>query len=190
MTFNRHYEILPRISNFCSLPPAYADDTTFRRASQRQRGSHAEEEDKVLLVTICCNLCLGVVPRKSSCIHKHSHAKIDPQEYIAPFVSILLWNISISETTWQHAHWYQYFLFGKSKECLVYSSLWCALFKTPCCCIADLTSSGGAAGNEGLGAFSICLDWAYVGSGGGPIGALFTPLSTQLSLYAGSAVCM
>ncbi|KAL0571466.1 hypothetical protein V5O48_010502 [Marasmius crinis-equi] len=49
---------------------------------------------------------------------------------------------------------------------------------------------GGAAGNEGLGAFSICLDWVYVGSGGGSIGALFTPLSTQLSLYAGCAVCM
>uniref|UniRef100_A0A0W0F783 Putative OPT oligopeptide transporter n=1 Tax=Moniliophthora roreri TaxID=221103 RepID=A0A0W0F783_MONRR len=49
---------------------------------------------------------------------------------------------------------------------------------------------GGAAGNEGLGTFSICLDWAYVGSGGGSLGALFTPLSTQLSLYAGCAVCM
>lgn len=63
-------------------------------------------------------------------------------------------------------------------------------------CLANQRSAwftrvfGGAAGNEGLGAFSICLDWAYVGSGGGPIGALFTPLSTQLSLYAGSAVCM
>jgi OPT family small oligopeptide transporter len=49
---------------------------------------------------------------------------------------------------------------------------------------------GGAAGNEGLGTFSLCLDWAYVGSGGGSIGSLFTPLSTQLSLYAGCAVCM
>ncbi|THG93602.1 hypothetical protein EW026_g7677 [Hermanssonia centrifuga] len=49
---------------------------------------------------------------------------------------------------------------------------------------------GGAAGNEGLGAFSLCFDWAYVGSGGGAIGSLFTPLSTQMSLYAGCAVCM
>ena len=49
---------------------------------------------------------------------------------------------------------------------------------------------GGAAGNEGLGALSICLDWAYVGFGGSSIGPLFTPLSTQLSLYAGAAVCM
>jgi len=49
---------------------------------------------------------------------------------------------------------------------------------------------GGAAGNEGLGAFSICLDWAYVGSGGGTIGSLFTPLSTQMSLYGGTAICM
>ncbi|KIK05428.1 hypothetical protein K443DRAFT_641227 [Laccaria amethystina LaAM-08-1] len=63
-------------------------------------------------------------------------------------------------------------------------------------CLANQKSAwftrifGGAAGNEGLGAFSICLDWAYVGSGAGSIGALFTPLSTQLSLYAGSAVCM
>ncbi|KAF8993551.1 peptide transporter MTD1 [Cyathus striatus] len=49
---------------------------------------------------------------------------------------------------------------------------------------------GGAAGNEGLGAFSFCLDWNYVGSGGGSIGALFTPLSTLLSLYFGTAICM
>ena len=50
--------------------------------------------------------------------------------------------------------------------------------------------SGGAAGNEGLGVFSISLDWAYIGSGGNSIGALFTPLSTQLSLYGGCLVCM
>ncbi|TFK37218.1 peptide transporter MTD1 [Crucibulum laeve] len=49
---------------------------------------------------------------------------------------------------------------------------------------------GGAAGNEGLGAFALCLDWNYVGSGGGSMGALFTPLSTQLSLYCGTAICM
>ncbi|KIY67540.1 OPT oligopeptide transporter [Cylindrobasidium torrendii FP15055 ss-10] len=49
---------------------------------------------------------------------------------------------------------------------------------------------GGAAGNEGLGMFSLCFDWLYVGAGGGDIGSLFTPLSTQLSLYAGCAVCM
>ncbi|KDR65867.1 hypothetical protein GALMADRAFT_81439 [Galerina marginata CBS 339.88] len=49
---------------------------------------------------------------------------------------------------------------------------------------------GGAAGNEGLGVFSLSLDWAYIGSGGGSIGALFTPLSTQLSLYAGCLVCI
>jgi hypothetical protein len=48
---------------------------------------------------------------------------------------------------------------------------------------------GGAAGNEGLGLFAISLDWAYVGSGGGSIGSLFTPLATQLSLYAGVVVC-
>ncbi|KAF7302311.1 OPT oligopeptide transporter [Mycena chlorophos] len=63
-------------------------------------------------------------------------------------------------------------------------------------CLADQKSPwvsrifGGSAGNEGLGAFSLCFDWAYVGSGGGAIGSLFTPLSTQLSLYAGCAVCM
>ncbi|KAH9476148.1 Oligopeptide transporter 9 [Psilocybe cubensis] len=49
---------------------------------------------------------------------------------------------------------------------------------------------GGAAGNEGLGMFSLCLDWNYVGSGGGSLGALFTPLSTQLSLYFGTMVCI
>lgn len=62
-------------------------------------------------------------------------------------------------------------------------------------CLADQKSAwftrifGGGACNEGLGLLSVCLDWAYVG-GGGSIGTLFTPLSTQLSLYAGSAVCM
>lgn len=49
---------------------------------------------------------------------------------------------------------------------------------------------GGAAGNEGLGMFSLSFDWAYVGSGGSSIGSLFTPLSTQLSLYGGCAVCI
>ncbi|KAI0089664.1 OPT oligopeptide transporter [Irpex rosettiformis] len=63
-------------------------------------------------------------------------------------------------------------------------------------CLADRKSPwvtrifGGAAGNEGLGMFSLCFDWAYVGSGGGSIGSLFTPLSTQLSLYGGTAVCI
>ncbi|KAJ6631858.1 peptide transporter MTD1 [Mycena sp. CBHHK59/15] len=46
---------------------------------------------------------------------------------------------------------------------------------------------GGAAGNEGLGVFALCLDWNYVG---GSLGALFTPLSTQLSLYFGTLICI
>ncbi|KAJ7786495.1 OPT oligopeptide transporter [Mycena metata] len=49
---------------------------------------------------------------------------------------------------------------------------------------------GGAAGNEGLGLFSICLDWNYIGSGGSAYGALFQPLATQLSLYAGVLICI
>ncbi|KAH9476518.1 Oligopeptide transporter 2 [Psilocybe cubensis] len=49
---------------------------------------------------------------------------------------------------------------------------------------------GGSNGNEGLGMFALCLDWNYVGSGGGSMGALFTPLSTQLSLYCGTAICI
>lgn len=49
---------------------------------------------------------------------------------------------------------------------------------------------GGAAGNEGLGVLSISLDWAYIGARSTTIGSLFTPLSTQLSLYAGATVCM
>ncbi|KAJ7760866.1 peptide transporter MTD1 [Mycena maculata] len=49
---------------------------------------------------------------------------------------------------------------------------------------------GGAAGNEGLGLFALCFDWNYVGSGGGSLGALFTPLSTQLSLYFGVLICI
>ncbi|KAK0199297.1 peptide transporter MTD1 [Desarmillaria ectypa] len=49
---------------------------------------------------------------------------------------------------------------------------------------------GGAAGNEGLGMFALCLDWNYVGSGGGSMGALFTPISTQLSLYFGTMICI
>ncbi|KAF9494717.1 OPT oligopeptide transporter [Pleurotus eryngii] len=63
-------------------------------------------------------------------------------------------------------------------------------------CLANQDSAwftrifGGAAGNEGLGMFAFCLDWNYVGSGGGSMGALFTPMSTQLSLYFGTAICM
>ncbi|GAA5835822.1 hypothetical protein JCM3766R1_005858 [Sporobolomyces carnicolor] len=48
---------------------------------------------------------------------------------------------------------------------------------------------GGSNGNEGLGMFSICLDWAYVGSGGGSLGALFTPFTTQISQYIGIGLC-
>jgi hypothetical protein len=48
---------------------------------------------------------------------------------------------------------------------------------------------GGSNGNEGLGMFSLCLDWNYTGSGGGSLGALFTPFSTQVSQYAGVALC-
>ncbi|KAJ4480874.1 OPT oligopeptide transporter [Lentinula aciculospora] len=49
---------------------------------------------------------------------------------------------------------------------------------------------GGAAGNEGLGLFSLCFDWNYVGSGGSAYGALFQPLQTQLSLYTGVLICI
>ncbi|GAA5879973.1 hypothetical protein JCM16303_004422 [Sporobolomyces ruberrimus] len=48
---------------------------------------------------------------------------------------------------------------------------------------------GGSNGNEGLGMFSICLDWSYVGSGGGSLGALFTPITTQVSQYIGILLC-
>ncbi|KAH8917353.1 OPT oligopeptide transporter [Atractiella rhizophila] len=63
-------------------------------------------------------------------------------------------------------------------------------------CLANQDSAwftrifGGAANNEGLGLFSLCFDWVYIGSGGGAIGSLFTPLSTQLSLYGGVVVCI
>ncbi|GAA6017890.1 hypothetical protein JCM10207_003489 [Rhodosporidiobolus poonsookiae] len=43
---------------------------------------------------------------------------------------------------------------------------------------------GGAYPNEGMGLLSICLDWAYI-TGAGP---LFTPLSSQLSIYSGVCV--
>ncbi|KAJ3717209.1 OPT oligopeptide transporter [Lentinula guzmanii] len=68
---------------------------------------------------------------------------------------------------------------------------------------------GGASGNEGLGLFSLCFgsylvndpapyssdyllmqDWNYVGSGGSAYGALFQPIQTQLSLYAGVLICI
>ncbi|KAL1711071.1 OPT oligopeptide transporter protein-domain-containing protein [Schizophyllum commune] len=49
---------------------------------------------------------------------------------------------------------------------------------------------GGAAGNEGLGLFSLCFDWQYVGSGGSAYGALFQPIQTQLSSYVGLALCI
>ncbi|GAA6013368.1 hypothetical protein JCM10207_000871 [Rhodosporidiobolus poonsookiae] len=48
---------------------------------------------------------------------------------------------------------------------------------------------GGSNGNEGLGMFSLCLDWNYVGSGGGSLGALFTPFTTQVSQYFGIGLC-
>ncbi|SCZ88962.1 BZ3500_MvSof-1268-A1-R1_Chr1-1g00858 [Microbotryum saponariae] len=62
-------------------------------------------------------------------------------------------------------------------------------------CLANRNSAwftrifGGSNGNEGLGMFSLCFDWNYVGSGGGSLGALFTPFSTQVSQYIGVAIC-
>ncbi|CAA7262267.1 unnamed protein product [Cyclocybe aegerita] len=38
--------------------------------------------------------------------------------------------------------------------------------------------------------FAFCFDWNYVGSSSGSMGTLFTPLSTQLSLYFGTAICI
>lgn len=49
---------------------------------------------------------------------------------------------------------------------------------------------GGASGNEGLGLFSINLDWNYVGSGGSAYGALFQPIQTQISSYIGIVICI
>ncbi|SCV67185.1 BQ2448_5831 [Microbotryum intermedium] len=49
---------------------------------------------------------------------------------------------------------------------------------------------GGASPNEGMGMFSISLDWNYVGSSGGVLGALFSPLSTLVSLYIGFTTCI
>ncbi|GAA6061462.1 hypothetical protein JCM10212_005665 [Sporobolomyces blumeae] len=48
---------------------------------------------------------------------------------------------------------------------------------------------GGSNGDEGLGMFALCLDWNYVGSGGGSLGALFTPFTTQVSQYIGIGLC-
>jgi hypothetical protein len=49
---------------------------------------------------------------------------------------------------------------------------------------------GGAIGNEGLAAFSLCFEWVYVAAGGSSIGSVFTPLPTPLPLYPGCAVCV
>lgn len=82
-------------------------------------------------------------------------------------------------------------------------------------CLANQNSEwftrifGGSNGNEGLGMFSLCLDCKssfsapapeastdfahagnYIGSGGGSLGALFTPFSTQISQYCGVALCI
>ncbi|GAA5873783.1 hypothetical protein JCM1840_002073 [Sporobolomyces johnsonii] len=48
---------------------------------------------------------------------------------------------------------------------------------------------GGSNGNEGLGMFALCFDWNYVGSGGGSLGALFTPFTTQVSQFIGVGLC-
>jgi len=45
---------------------------------------------------------------------------------------------------------------------------------------------GGAYSNEGLGLFSLCFDWSYISGWG----SLYTPLSTQLTIYGGLVLCM
>lgn len=57
--------------------------------------------------------------------------------------------------------WDQYLLLGRPEECLGYTHFW----SVPAFFISYLLNPsfiGGAAGNEGLGAFSFCFDWAYV----------------------------
>jgi hypothetical protein len=118
-------------------------------------------------------------------------------EYIAPYVhssasfSLIILHITISFSSKNRT------LTGISIFCLAKrdSAWFTRIFGTQILynLLIQISSrhdiTGGAAGNEGLGVFSICLDWNYVGPGG-PIGALFTPLSTQLSLYGGTVLCM
>ncbi|KAL8280305.1 hypothetical protein RQP46_007222 [Phenoliferia psychrophenolica] len=77
---------------------------------------------------------------------------------------------------------------------IVFAAIFCWEW-IPVICLAKRNSPwvtrifGGSNGNEGLGLFSLCLDWNYIGSGGGSLGALFTPFATQVSQYAGVALC-
>ncbi len=43
---------------------------------------------------------------------------------------------------------------------------------------------GGASNNEGLGLFSFCMEWNYIGSAN-----LYLPLVTQLNIDAGERLC-
>lgn len=60
-------------------------------------------------------------------------------------------------------------------------------------CLANRTSPtftnifGGASGNEGLGLFSICLDWQYISGGASP---LYFPVSTLISQGIGMSGCI
>ncbi|OKL57025.1 hypothetical protein UA08_07344 [Talaromyces atroroseus] len=60
-------------------------------------------------------------------------------------------------------------------------------------CLADQHSAvftnifGGSSGNEGLGLFSLCLDWQYISGGDSP---LFYPLDSLISQGIGVCLCM
>ncbi|GAA5912995.1 hypothetical protein JCM6882_008892 [Rhodosporidiobolus microsporus] len=45
---------------------------------------------------------------------------------------------------------------------------------------------GGAYPNEGMGLFQLCFDWVYISG----CSSLYTPLQSQFSLYAGTALCI
>lgn len=113
----------------------------------------------LLLDHLCGDICVGVVPRErayfSTCVlNSHSmlvrntlHRKVD-----------LSWHIIARLKRFTHRT-----LTGISIFCLAdRKSPWVTRI------------FGGANNNEGLGAFALCFDWAYVGSGGGAIGAMFT----------------
>jgi hypothetical protein len=60
-------------------------------------------------------------------------------------------------------------------------------------CLANQNSAvftnifGGASGNEGLGLFSLCLDWQYISSGYSP---LYYPMDSLISQGIGVAICV
>ncbi|KDE02212.1 hypothetical protein MVLG_07217 [Microbotryum lychnidis-dioicae p1A1 Lamole] len=130
--------------------------------------------------SLCVYPCYALYPTILPAVSLYDALGRDPDSAVAKKRWRFFWCIAIGIFIWE---WIPEYvapsLIGISVFCLAHQhSPWVTRI------------FGGASPNEGMGVFSVSLDWNFVGSGGGSLGALFSPLSTLVSLYIGFLTCI